>query len=458
MKKFRQFTEELISEGGGDSMPADDMTISELKIACFAAQNILDKLENGAMIQRWQISAIVKAKEELASVYTSLSADEVDDDSDEMDWDDEQDDEEPFYVGFEYPSMYGEAAEVRKAGPAKLVSYGPKGNSITASKIATHLHKRASDYTGGNAKLIHDLASEVEKHGDTSANDLIGKHKMIAKKVGMDAKAAHNLISGVASSLKEEVELDEETKYVVKGKSPFYKQDHYINTHETPKAQLIKKNIKHATRMNLETAKKVAKDWESHPNKYKTEVIPVNEATDLDERKEYHVVHKAASLTSAQMKAPVSGDQPTFHKSEQEALDHLNKKYKKVRDGVWKNTKGEFFFHKKKVMGESVELDEISDKLKANYLDKAVQQRYDRFVAPRNTTAPKPKGAAKKAADAAREKANAKDTRRADIIDKTAEKLTGKPHYNKMSTMTTPAVHGNTNDWWKGKKYSKDSE
>lgn len=85
--------------------------------------------------------------------------------------------------------------------------------------------------------------------------------------------------------LKEEVEqIDEsETKYVVKGKSPFYKQDHYINTHETPKAQLIKKNIRQATRMDLETARKVAKDWESHPNKYKTEVVPVNEEVELDE-------------------------------------------------------------------------------------------------------------------------------------------------------------------------------
>ncbi len=105
---------------------------------------------------------------------------------------------------------------------------------------------------------------------------------------------------------------------------------------------------------------------------------------------------------------------------------------------------------------EVEQIDEISDDLKAKYLDKAVQQRYDRFVTPRNTSAPKPKGAAKKAADAAREKANAKDTRRAGIIDKTAEKLTGKPHYNKMSTMTTPAVHGNADAWWKGKKYAKE--
>jgi hypothetical protein len=79
------------------------------------------------------------------------------------------------------------------------------------------------------------------------------------------------------------VPVNEETKYVVKGKSPFYKQDHYINTHETPKSQLIKKHIKNATHMDLETAKKVAKEWESHPNKYKTEVVPVNEETEIDE-------------------------------------------------------------------------------------------------------------------------------------------------------------------------------
>lgn len=101
MKKFKKLTEELFTEGG-EMYPADDMTMKEIKIACYAAQNILDRLEDGQMIQRWQISAIVKAKEELASVYTSMSADEEDDD--EMDWDEE----EPMYVGFEYPSMYEE--------------------------------------------------------------------------------------------------------------------------------------------------------------------------------------------------------------------------------------------------------------------------------------------------------------------------------------------------------------
>jgi hypothetical protein len=99
MKTFKQLIEEkqeLIE--GGDVYPADDMTMKELKIACYAAQNILDRLEDGAMVQRWQISAIVKAKEELASVYTSMSAGAEDDEDDE-------------YDEYGYPSMYGEEAD-----------------------------------------------------------------------------------------------------------------------------------------------------------------------------------------------------------------------------------------------------------------------------------------------------------------------------------------------------------
>lgn len=79
MKSFKKLTEELFLEGG-DMYPADSMTLKELKIACYAANNILERLEDGAMIQRWQISAIVKASDELASVYTSMSADMGDDD------------------------------------------------------------------------------------------------------------------------------------------------------------------------------------------------------------------------------------------------------------------------------------------------------------------------------------------------------------------------------------------
>lgn len=88
------------------------------------------------------------------------------------------------------------------------------------------------------------------------------------------------------------------------------------------------------------------------------------EEVELDEAaKEYHVVHRAASLTSAQMKGAVPGDQPTFHKTEADAIAHLNKKYKKVRDGVWKDNKDQFYFHKKKstVKEEVEQIDELSN-------------------------------------------------------------------------------------------------
>lgn len=118
-----------------------------------------------------------------------------------------------------------EEAEVGKAGPAKLVSYGPKGDKVTASKIAAHLAKRANDYSGGNAEIIKKLSIEVSKHGDATANELIGKHKAIAKNVGMDAKAAHNLISGAASALKESVDLEEAFKVGSKVKVDSEKDD-----------------------------------------------------------------------------------------------------------------------------------------------------------------------------------------------------------------------------------------
>lgn len=92
MKTFKQIIEEKqqLSEGG-EMYHADDMTMKELKIACYAAEKILERLEGGASIQRWQISAIVKASEELASVYTSIS---VDDDEEQASWDDEAWDDE----------------------------------------------------------------------------------------------------------------------------------------------------------------------------------------------------------------------------------------------------------------------------------------------------------------------------------------------------------------------------
>ena len=101
------------------------------------------------------------------------------------------------------------------------------------------------------------------------------------------------------------------------------------------------------------------------------------------------------------------------------------------------------------------QLDEISNETKAKYLDKAVQQRYDFFTKGRNDPSPlkrrKPMSYYEKPEV---KKALAKDAKRGEIIDKTAKELTGNPHYSKMSTSTSSAVHGNADAWWKGKKYA----
>lgn len=98
MKSFKQILEENLLSEGSYEYPGDDMTMKELRIAINAAKNILDMIEDGSMVQRWQISAIVKASEELASVCTSMRAD-----MEEYEEDDYE--EEPMYVGFEYPRM-----------------------------------------------------------------------------------------------------------------------------------------------------------------------------------------------------------------------------------------------------------------------------------------------------------------------------------------------------------------
>ena len=111
----------------------------------------------------------------------------------------------------------------------------------------------------------------------------------------------------------------------------------------------------------------------------------------------------------------------------------------------------------KKVEEEVEQIDEISDKMKARYLDKAVKQRHDFFTKPwdpkENPKWATPGGKPKKGYydQPHKVKAREKDARRGEIIDKTAEKLTGKPHYSQMSTKDKPAVHGNADAWWKGR-------
>lgn len=57
----------------------DEMTRSELKIALNSAKEILELMDNGAKIERWQVSEITKASEGLSTVYNNLSADNEED-------------------------------------------------------------------------------------------------------------------------------------------------------------------------------------------------------------------------------------------------------------------------------------------------------------------------------------------------------------------------------------------
>lgn len=251
MKRFKQLTEELFNEGG-EMYPADEMTINELKVACYAAQNILDRLESGAMIQRWQISAIVKAKEELASVYTNMSADEVDDE-----WEDESDDmemEEPMYVGFEYPSMYGEETELdesssffhsemdklSKKAHADALEKSKKTGPIT-SKTLADINAKLGNIKKTNEETDYEVDVEglpkmyVKADNPSQVkNNLrkVVKNPEMIRGVERVAKATLQKIFRDKASGKEEVaeevKLDEaETMYVIKHK----KTKQVLNTH-----------------------------------------------------------------------------------------------------------------------------------------------------------------------------------------------------------------------------------
>lgn len=135
MKSFRQHLTE-----GGERYPADDMTMKELKIAVNAAENVIDMLQNGAMIQRWQISAIVKASEELASVCTSMRAD--------------FDEKESDIAAYEYPWM-GESAELTE-------SHFSVGDKVECTK---------SGMTGTVIKLDKEHGADDEKYYTVKRTD-----------------------------------------------------------------------------------------------------------------------------------------------------------------------------------------------------------------------------------------------------------------------------------------------
>jgi hypothetical protein len=73
MKTFKQILSEnnTINECWEQE---DDMTLRELKIACHASRKILEMVENGAELERWNISKITLAADYLNSVYSFMQS------------------------------------------------------------------------------------------------------------------------------------------------------------------------------------------------------------------------------------------------------------------------------------------------------------------------------------------------------------------------------------------------
>jgi hypothetical protein len=326
MKRFKELTEEILNEGG-EMYPADEMTMKEIKIACYAAQNILERLENGSMIQRWQISAIVKASEELASVYTSMSADEVDDEE----WEDDMDDEEPMYVGFEYPSMYGEEVELEEKykDPWKV----PKKGSIAWN--AAQQRKKADrdpeevkrvnaigdkNHMIGTAKVTHNEEVELDEisYRDSGAQNMMRASRNADKEVDkMRAQAAKRAEKEAAKKKPVEEETDYEVdveglpKMYVKADNPSQVKNNLRKVVKNPEM------IRGVERVAKATLQKIFRDKASGKEEVAEEVEQIDEL-------------KKSTLGSYVRKASVDayrrGQDTEYHTAARDATDNYGAK------------------------------------------------------------------------------------------------------------------------------------
>jgi hypothetical protein len=311
MKRFKELTEELLNEGG-EMYPADEMTMKEIKIACYAAQNILERLENGSMIQRWQISAIVKASEELASVYTSMSADEVDDEE----WDD-MEEEEPMYVGFEYPSMYGEAVELDEA----------KWKETPTPKFKTLLNKHGLHYSGDKTKEGHtEFSSKDGRFVGVSGQS--GKWHSNDKSGSLYDDSLEKHLKGMNEETDYEVDVEGLPKMYVKADNPSQVKNNLRKVVKNPEM------IRGVERVAKATLQKIFRDKAAGKDE-------VAEEVELDEASQKKL-DRAMSIINARITKP---GQPPKHPSYHSAPEDI----KAAAKNLAKNMK------------EEVELDEASD-------------------------------------------------------------------------------------------------
>lgn len=168
MKSFKEIVRKKLEECACDSSDSDDyMTEKELKIAISSAQRILEMLDDGVEPERWQISAIVKASSELASVYNSMMVDAYTEE--EPDFYDDYEDEED-YTGF--PSMF---EAVDKDHPIVKEYHALKKNDIKTLRNIIAGQRRITDVSEFRSKDHAVTTILRDRHG----------HKKVAAAFGL---------------------------------------------------------------------------------------------------------------------------------------------------------------------------------------------------------------------------------------------------------------------------------
>lgn len=210
MKSFKEIVRKKLEECACDSSDSDDyMTEKELKIAISSAQRILEMLDDGVEPERWQISAIVKASSELASVYNSMMVDAYTEE--EPDFYDDYEDEED-YTGF--PSMFESNQNLTNK------DWETDSAAVKASKDPKFINKMINKWGHrGGAWLNHPALKEADiSHSDIDMEELksaidAGKKKgkiasveavkYIRNKHNLSHAKAHSIWNNLRDELKE---------------------------------------------------------------------------------------------------------------------------------------------------------------------------------------------------------------------------------------------------------------
>jgi hypothetical protein len=211
----------------------DNMTEKELKMASVAIKEILFMLDNGTECKRWQISAIVKAVEELTSVARSMKAELEDNPDLDDDWDLDEtalnvkaaiaktNDEEEFELdeaieGNDYSSKRTNEKKSTHAHPNgkhihHILHKGEVVGTIEPYSASKEKRKPGSRIVQSRTPVTHYQIHFHAGKGPTKSADIPLYHKLYHKNIESALRSAASVHSSWINK-NEEVELDEAFK------------------------------------------------------------------------------------------------------------------------------------------------------------------------------------------------------------------------------------------------------